>query len=235
MSQLMAAVLEIFHVKKLNTTSYHPQTNGLTERFNQTLTTMLSHYVNEKQTDWDLYLPYVLFAYRTTPHHSLKESPFYLVFGHDARLPFSTLVSSSPEMEMDQKDETADDYALRLIDKLRTAHFLVQSHWDMADVKRNSLNRLMTAVPSYEIGDKVLIFRPHKAKKGEHTTKKLASHWKGPYEVIERFNNRINYSLHPLTRTGQKVNGARSFMVHVSAMKKYQPEDMSAIRQQTGE
>ena len=48
------------------TSAYHPQTNGLTERFNHTLQTALIKMVNEEQNDWDKHLPAVLFVYRTS-------------------------------------------------------------------------------------------------------------------------------------------------------------------------
>src|SRR5206468_2489287 len=67
--------------------AYHPQTNGLTERFNKTLLEMLSMYVSKQQGDWDEYLPYVVHAYNTSVHVSTGETPFYLTRGHDARQP----------------------------------------------------------------------------------------------------------------------------------------------------
>ena len=62
------------------TSAYHPQTNGLTERFNQTLQTALLKYVNDSQTDWDYHLPAILFAYRTSKQKATKYSPFELMF-----------------------------------------------------------------------------------------------------------------------------------------------------------
>ena len=55
LSELLAAVLKLFAVRKLTTSAYHPQTNGLTERFNHTLCTMLSHFVNTQTNNWDVY------------------------------------------------------------------------------------------------------------------------------------------------------------------------------------
>lgn len=52
------------------TSAYHPQTNGLTARFNQTLQTALIKLVSENQTDWEDHLSAVLFAYRTAHHLS---------------------------------------------------------------------------------------------------------------------------------------------------------------------
>ena len=50
-------------MKKLNTTAYHPQTDGLVERFNRTLTNMLAKRVERNGSDWDIQLPYVPFLY----------------------------------------------------------------------------------------------------------------------------------------------------------------------------
>ena len=48
------------------TSAYHPQSNGLTERFNQTLKTTLMKLINDEQNDWDEHLPVILFSYRTS-------------------------------------------------------------------------------------------------------------------------------------------------------------------------
>ena len=60
--------------------AYHPQTNGLVERFNQTLQRSLVKLVNNNQNDWDELLDGVLFAYRTAKQKSTQVSPFELVY-----------------------------------------------------------------------------------------------------------------------------------------------------------
>ena len=62
------------------TSAYHPQTNGLTERFNQTLQTALVKMVNENQNDWEDHLSAVLFAYRTAQQKATKLSPFEILY-----------------------------------------------------------------------------------------------------------------------------------------------------------
>jgi hypothetical protein len=87
MSNLMKQVCEYFKINKINTAPYHPQFDGLVERFNKTLCQMLAAYSNSNQSNWDIYLPLVLFAYRTSEQTSTKESPFTLLYGRDASLP----------------------------------------------------------------------------------------------------------------------------------------------------
>ena len=53
-SQVIESLWERLDVHTLRTTSYHPQTDGITERFNRTIKTMLTEFVHEqKQDDWD--------------------------------------------------------------------------------------------------------------------------------------------------------------------------------------
>ena len=63
LSQLVKEVCKFLGVERVNTTAYHPQTDGLVERFNRTLTSMLAKKVEQGGQDWDTQLPYVLFAY----------------------------------------------------------------------------------------------------------------------------------------------------------------------------
>lgn len=68
-------------MKHLKTSVYHPKTEGLVERFNQTLKRMLQQVVDKDSRNWDLLLPYVLFTIRETPQVSTGFSPFKLLFG----------------------------------------------------------------------------------------------------------------------------------------------------------
>ena len=66
---------------------YHPQTDGLVERFNQTLKQMLRKAATEEGKDWDKLLPYLLFAYWGVPQASTGFSPFELLYGRQVRGP----------------------------------------------------------------------------------------------------------------------------------------------------
>jgi len=87
------------------TTPYHPQTNGLTERYNQTLCNALAKYVGESQDDWDRYIHQIAFATRTCQQKSTKATPFYLTYGREAVLPVELDIPTT----VDGKDITDDD------------------------------------------------------------------------------------------------------------------------------
>ena len=86
-SDLMKKVFEVMGIEKLRTSAYHPQTDGQVERFNRTLKTLLTSFVNDRHNDWDLHLSMALFAYRNSRHASTGVSPFLAVHGREARMP----------------------------------------------------------------------------------------------------------------------------------------------------
>ena len=85
-STLMSQTLEAYGVKKSCTTAYHPQGDGMVERFNQSLLQLLRAYV-AKYDEWEHFLHMVLYAYRTAIHSSMGVSPLC-----------SCLVNNKPEL-----------------------------------------------------------------------------------------------------------------------------------------
>lgn len=105
LSELIKGVCDVLGIKKINTSGYHPQTDGLVEKFNSTLVSMIAKCCDTKKRDWDDHLPYLLYAYRTMMQESTQESPFYLLYGRDARIPTETGLSMpTPVYELDAED-----------------------------------------------------------------------------------------------------------------------------------
>ena len=86
-SKVVASLCEMFGIEKRRTTAYHLQTDGLCERFNGILKSLLRTRVNKEKNDWDEQLPHTL-AYRVTVQASTNVSPFEMLYGRKGRLPF---------------------------------------------------------------------------------------------------------------------------------------------------
>ena len=85
-AELTQQILRLSPTVHRKTTAYHPQTNGLTERLNETLADMLAMYVDVGHKTWDEGLPYVTFPYNTAPQETTHThmTPFELVFARPA-------------------------------------------------------------------------------------------------------------------------------------------------------
>ena len=126
-SKLLTEVYKMLHIQPIQTSPCHPQTDGLVERFNQTLKSMLRRAASEEGCDWDKLIPYVLFAYREVPQASTGSSPFELVYHKRAvQGPldvFWDVWEASP-----RSDETVVSYVLSVRERLDRMSGLAQEN-----------------------------------------------------------------------------------------------------------
>jgi hypothetical protein len=83
MNQIMECLLNKIGTEQRVTSSYHPNTNGQTERFNYTLINSLRKHCESHLSDWYKWLPFILMSYRTRVHSITDYTPFYLMFGRE--------------------------------------------------------------------------------------------------------------------------------------------------------
>ncbi|MEM7069993.1 MAG: DDE-type integrase/transposase/recombinase, partial [Pseudomonadota bacterium] len=206
LSKLVQEICRMCDTRKINTTAYHPQTDGLVERSNRTLMDILSKMVSENQRDWDRHLPFCLFSYRTATQASTKLSPFQLLFGRQPRLPIDSelLVAIRPYCEL-------EDYS---VDAARRFHFnqqLARENIQIAQQNQaHTYNKTQNNIV-FKPGDQVLLFNP---QLGKGKTKKLAHFWTGPFTVKSTRDRNVF-----IQKTGHSAS--RLLRVHANRLKKY--------------
>ena len=201
LSQLMDVLHQQLGIERLRTTAYRPCCDGMIERFNRTLGDMIACYVNKQPDKWDRFLPYATFAYNTAVHSSTGYTPFYLMFGREAREPNDVLPPQRLLMVSDENTifsqmwHDAKDIAK---DKLKEAQERQKFYYD----KQSKLK-------SYEIGDLVFL------KEMQNAPGKFNLKWEGPYKIIEKKSD-SNYKI-------QLPNEDKTYITHVDRLKLYRP------------
>ena len=114
----MLDVCEKLGIQKFNTTAYHPQCNGLVERFNRTLIMTLRKQASTYGNQWDKFLSGAVWAYRNTPHETIGEKPSFLLFGIDCCTPSE--VALLPPTQSEPIEEFTD-YRQELVLSLSSA------------------------------------------------------------------------------------------------------------------
>ena len=123
-SNLFAEMCELLQIEKTRTTPYHPQSDGMVERFNRTLCAMLSTLVDDNQGNWDTLLPYVMIAYRSTEHETTGMTPNILMLGRETTTPLDICFEMPPSI----KSESTNEWVWELREKLETAHTFVRQN-----------------------------------------------------------------------------------------------------------
>ena len=200
-SHVVSAFRALYGIKHTPTTAYHQQANGLTERFNATMCKMLTHYVNDKQSDWDLHLDAVASAYNASVHSSTGVSPFKLLFGRDPVLPVDRVLPAPVP-----GPKSVRLYQQQLHATLKSAHALAAKHLTKAQETQKTYYDAHHRDVTYDIGDTVSLFNPATPV---GLSSKLIGHWSLPHTVIAR--NGQNYDI--------KDEGDNVQQVHVQRLR----------------
>lgn len=209
LAQTVEALLQACKVDHRTTSPYHPQTNGLTERFNHTLTKMISMYINSDHSNWDTILPFVTFAYNTAVQTTTGFSPFYLLYGRDPSSTLDTILpypNEHPDNDL-MTQFTSSSEASRQLARSRTLQ-----HQDASKRRYDAQHRDVHYLP----GDLVLIFFPFRQT---GRCEKFLPKFKGPYKVI-RQTSPVNYLVEPVNPPSDRRTTGRH-IVHVGRLKMF--------------
>ena len=163
---------------KTRTAPYHPESDGMVERFNRTCLMMLSMFANDRQDNWHELLPFVIHAYRTSVHESTGYSPFRLMMGEECSLPQDV---STDELRTHREHDVAPhSFATWARDALEVAYDHVRHSLQCTAVRRKRLYDVRAVNRKFQVGSWVLRYYPPAAQK------KLGSPWVGPQQVVRQ-------------------------------------------------
>ena len=135
---------------KTRTTPYHPESDGLVERFNRTLLMMLAMFAGENKDDWDDLLPAVMMAYRSSVQESTGFIPYRLMFGEECTLPMDIGLS---RQDPEPPDTVSSPYAVWIRDAMEVAFDQVHRHSGQAVQRQKRLYDQGAVRRLFAIGD----------------------------------------------------------------------------------
>ena len=188
-------------IDHITSTPYHPESQGIVERFHQTLKSILRKMCDTNDQVWDDKLPFALFAIRSAPSETLGLSPFELIFGHRVRGPVEVLRDAWEDVS-----ENVD-----VVDKLDELRTNLYKAWEIAKENEIQSQRVSKSKHdrkavsrSFEVGDFVLALLP---KEGSSLQYKFS----GPFKVLDKRGD-VNYLIE---------NNKRARWLHLNLLKKY--------------
>ena len=177
-SELIENLCHLAGVQKMRTGPYHPQTNGQCERFNGTLLNMLGTLTPEQRKDWKSHIPALVHAYNCTRNAATEFSPYYLLFGREARLPVDVEFGLQRGGQKGSPGES--NYISQLRRRLRFAHRKAKHMAQRQQVKHRELYNMKCRGATLDVGDLVLVKQT--AWKCRH---KIKDRWEnGEYQVV---------------------------------------------------
>ena len=162
------------------TSSYHPQSNGGSERFNRTLIEALRSYVTTRHNDWDEHLVHLEFAYNSSVNPATGLTPFDSMYAQQPRAPWDLLRDQGGDvMAQDFDSDVARSLGMNVLANLRKARDAM--HAAAQDLRER--NARLSNPHEYKVGDPVLLSTQNVALK--HVSRKLAPRYIGPFKIVK--------------------------------------------------
>ena len=185
---------EKYNTNKTIVTAYHPQSNGIAEAFMKVLGNSLAILTKCKATNWDLYCNTIALAYRTAIHPGINNTPVYLTFGFDPKLPVDCDI-----MENDKQTDTDERLQqLAIWRKFARSRLRVEPDYETI----NSDTRIQPGM--------LVAYKLNIQKAREPVIHKLLPRFSSPWRVIRQFDNSVTYEIrHPERGETKLINRDR--------------------------
>ena len=183
---------------KCYTAPYHPQSNGRIEGFHHFLKSCMTKHISTTM-EWDQVVHLATAAYNFFPNEHSKESPFFLMFGRDPRVPLNTLLT--PKIRYMGTEEN-----ILSLEALQRIYHLVAENLKIA---KERLHKNQQAYPTkLKTEDMVMI--------KTHAEGQFQPIYKGYYRIVSFKGNQVQVI---------PVEGGKPHLVHITDVKYIMPVD----------
>lgn len=172
-SNVWKELMKLLGTRMNMSSAFHPQTDGLTERYNRVLEEYLRSYVSATYDDWDEWLPLAQFAVNNSKQESLKATPFFLNSGRHPKTPATVTANSDLP--------GAEEFASSLHQAIAEAKSALQA----AQQRQKAVADGKTRPVEFSVGQKVALDTRHLTLRTTGPNKLLPK-YVGPFTVMAR-------------------------------------------------
>ena len=184
---LVQALCDIFSIKRVRTSSYHPASNSKCKKFNALFNKSLRTMVEDSQQDWPDIIPGIMMAYRCTPSPTTQFSPYFSCFGKEMTTPIETAINPNiTEVSPNYRDTLKS-----FIDNVKVARQVAHENILRNQQQMKEYYDRNSAPPKYKLGDIVWL---HDPTTPVGFSRKLKPRWRGPYRRLVQIQH-TGYSI----------------------------------------
>jgi hypothetical protein len=160
-SAFLQEVTVLLGTRTVMSSSFHPQTDGQTERVNQTLETYLRHFVSVGLTDWDTMLSRAELAHNAAINNTIRTAPFKLTYGYHPRTPVGEVV------------EVVNPASAAFVERLQFSLSFARKCLIAVQQRQKALADKNRVEKTLKVGDKVLLSTKYLNLKHSKKSRKL--------------------------------------------------------------
>ena len=164
-------------------------------------------YSNIAQNNWAEVLPFIQLAHNTYFISTMHETPFFLMFGRQARLPID-IIFGIPHVG---RSPITEKFTHSTRENLQIAFELARRNVSKRINKQKANNSKLPPIPEFTHGQKVLVHKPHHSTDGPNP--KLIRPWREPYIMFSKLSPVVYRIRHP--------DGTKQVSVHLAHIKSY--------------
>ena len=209
-NQVLETVCELWGTQKKRTSSFRPQTNSSAESYNRSIIKYMRAVLdNDKTTDWEHYLAPMMLSYNTHVHRATKETPFFLTYLHDPRLPVF-------DLEKPRKLYGENNWAVESFQTMQAAQLRVHANLGEAQREQEKYFNQTAKEKTFKPGDKIMIHFPNVP---QGCNQKFFTRWR-PFKVVKMVG--------PVNVAAKEGPHKKEILVHVNRARLLTPAESAS-------